>query len=85
MSLDIAIRHLRQGDWQHAHEIVQDDESPLGCWAHGIVHMMEGDLDNARYWYRRAHRSFPASVDTATELAALSGAWTAQTSPEDET
>ena len=31
------------GDWQKAHAIVQNDESEMGCWAHGIVHMLEGD------------------------------------------
>ena len=38
-----AVRHLEQGDWEKAHELAQDDESPLGCWAHGIVHVLEGD------------------------------------------
>jgi hypothetical protein len=84
MSLESAIDHLRQGDWQRAHEIVQQDESPLGCWAHGIVHMMEGDVGNARYWYRRAHRGFPATSDAAAELAALASAWKAQASAGDE-
>jgi len=74
-SLGTAIRHLRHGDWQKAHAIVQADESSFGCWAHGIVHMMEGDLGNARYWYRRAHRSFPQDHDSAAELAALARAW----------
>jgi hypothetical protein len=32
-----AVAYLQTGDWQRAHPIVQDDESPLGCWAHGIV------------------------------------------------
>ena len=71
MPLGTAIRHLRKGDWSKAHGLVQNDESALGCWAHGIVHMMEGDLGNARYWYRRAHRSFPREVDADVEIAAL--------------
>ena len=54
-----AIRYLKKGDWDKAHGIVQQDESMLGCWAHGIVHLVEGDLGNARYWYRRASRPFP--------------------------
>jgi len=38
-----ALKHLEAGDWQAAHDIVQKDEaSPLACWAHGIVHIMEG-------------------------------------------
>jgi hypothetical protein len=61
---------LAAGDWQAAHQIVQDDEeSRLSCWAHAIVHVMEGDLPNARYWYRKAGRSF--SEDVAAEIAAL--------------
>lgn len=75
MSLGTAIRYLKQGDWEHAHTIVQSDESPFGCWAHGIVHMMEGDVGNARYWYRRAHRAYPATADAKVELAALAQAW----------
>ena len=63
---------LAAGDWQAAHEIVQrDEDSSLACWAHGIVHTMEGDEANARYWYRRAKRRFPEQPSLAGELAAL--------------
>lgn len=51
-----AVEHLQQGDWEAAHVIVQDLETPAACWAHGIVHLMEGDDGNAGYWYRRAGR-----------------------------
>lgn len=67
-----ALTLLDQGNWQAAHTIVQSDESPTGCWVHGIVHVMEGDLDNARYWYRRAQRTF--SQETAGEIAAAKAA-----------
>ena len=70
-----ALRHLEDGEWQAAHEIVQKDEdSPLACWAHGIVHIMEGDLPNARYWYRAAKREFPQDVSVEAEIAALRAA-----------
>ena len=62
-----ALEHLEKGDWQAAHTIVQNEESPHACWVHGIVHVMEGDHDNARYWYGRAKRTF--SDDTAKEIA----------------
>jgi hypothetical protein len=64
-----AVAHLESRDWQAAHEIVQEDESDLAAWLHGIVHMLEGDLDNARYWYRRVHRSFPGPETAASEIA----------------
>jgi hypothetical protein len=66
-----ALGFLEKGNWQAAHEIVQKDEdSPLACWAHGIVHLMEGDVPNARYWYREAKRTF--NDDIPAEIAALS-------------
>jgi len=68
-SLAAALEYLDQGDWQAAHPIAQEDESLTACWLHGIVHLMEGDADNARYWYGRAGRAF--SNDVKSELAAL--------------
>ena len=65
-----ALRHLEGGDWQAAHAIVQEDESPLAAWLHGIVHTLEGDLDNARYWYRKTSRAFPGPAAVQRELAA---------------
>ena len=75
VDLQRALALLEQGDWQAAHEIVQaDEDSPLACWAHGIVHILEGDLSNARYWYREAKRKFPQPPSAAAELAALRAA-----------
>ena len=69
-----AVSHLEAGDWQAAHVIVQKDSTTLGCWAHGIVHLVEGDLGNARYWYRRASRPFPKDRDVDREVAELAAA-----------
>ena len=67
-----ALADLEHGDWQAAHAIVQrDEDSPLACWAHGIVHLMEGDLANARYWYREAGRAFPEAPSAAAEISEL--------------
>jgi hypothetical protein len=66
-----AVALLKKGAWQAAHEIVQrDEDSALACWAHGIVHLMEGDAPNARYWFRKAKRPF--GEDIPAEIAALS-------------
>jgi hypothetical protein len=61
---------LAAGSWQPAHEIVQKEESTLAAWLHGIVHTLEGDLDNARYWYRRAGRAFPGPNAVQAEIVA---------------
>ncbi|HYI85586.1 MAG TPA: hypothetical protein VEX61_00680 [Burkholderiales bacterium] len=68
-----ALALLQAGDWQAAHLIVQEDEdSRLACWAHGIVHLMEGDVPNARYWYRVAGRVLRRDFSVEAEIAALS-------------
>ncbi len=67
-----AIGHLEAGDWRSAHEIVQqDEESSLVCWAHGIVHLMEGNESNARYWFHKAGQPFRGRVSIAEEISAL--------------
>ena len=65
-----AVELLGAGAWQQAHEIVQKEESALAAWLHGIVHTLEGDLDNARYWYRKAERVFPGRDAIEQEIAA---------------
>lgn len=73
--LEKAAQLLAAGDWQAAHLIVQEDEDDvMACWAHAIVHLMEGDTGNAGYWYRRARRPMPAAADASAELRALTAA-----------
>jgi hypothetical protein len=49
-----ALWWARKGDWQRAHKIVMADESKEAARVHAYLHRAEGDLPNARYWYRRA-------------------------------
>ena len=70
VSLEHALDLLAEGRWQQAHEIVQKDGSVLAAWLHGIVHTLEGDLDNARYWYRKSDRAFPGAEAVSDEIAA---------------
>ena len=65
------------GDWDGAHRIVQEDEEDAtSCWIHAVLHKIEGDAGNARYWYRRAGQSFEAYADAQAELAAIKAALT---------
>jgi hypothetical protein len=68
--LELALAHLAAGEWRPAHAIVQDETSALAAWLHGIVHTLEGDFDNARYWYRKAGRAFPGPAAVRREIAA---------------
>ena len=62
---------LEAGDWQAAHRLVQGDSSPQGCWAHGIAHIMEGDMRNAGHWYGRAERALPDAAAVEQEIRLL--------------
>ena len=65
-----ALDFLAAGEWEPAHKIVQEDKSALAAWMHGIVHTIEGDLDNAQYWYRKAKREFPGPGAVKQEIDA---------------
>src|ERR1043166_6983163 len=54
-----------KGDWDKAHGIVMKEESRDAAWVHAYLHRVEGDLDNAGYWYRKARR--PAASQPLTE------------------
>ena len=69
-----ALDLLGSGDWDGAHVIAQADPSTLGSWLHGIVHMVEPDESNSRYWYRRAGRPFPGMDAAAQEIQTLRAA-----------
>jgi hypothetical protein len=54
-----------KGDWDRAHNVVQDDKTADAAWVHAYLHRVEGDLWNAGYWYGRAGRSAATnSLDT---------------------
>ena len=36
-----------------AHEICQNEPTPEGSWWHAIVHRLEGDYWNSKYWYAK--------------------------------
>jgi hypothetical protein len=40
--------------WDKAHAIVMDADDGDCAWVHAYLHRQEGDLSNARYWYRQA-------------------------------
>ncbi len=43
-------------NWEKAHGIVMDEGGQDAAWVHAYLHRLEGDLANARYWYRQAQR-----------------------------
>ena len=64
-----AVDRALAGDWERAHLIVQDYEGDqLADWIHAVVHRIEGDLGNARYWYDRCGRAQREEISTHDEL-----------------
>lgn len=52
-----ALWHDAHGDWNRAHSIAQDIDTPDAAWVHAYLHRKEGDTSNAGYWYRQAGRT----------------------------
>ncbi|MCM8595538.1 hypothetical protein [Accumulibacter sp.] len=66
-----AIDAALAADRDRAHAIVQELDDPLACWIHAILHKIEGDEWNSRYWYRRTRgRRYEDYSDARAELLA---------------
>lgn len=51
--LMIAVQAAQNGDWETAHNIAQDYSDPTANWIHAVLHKIEGDIGNSRYWYAK--------------------------------
>ena len=49
-----ALELARAGNWDESHKLVQQYSDKLSCLIHAYLHRVEGDISNAKYWYRRA-------------------------------
>ncbi len=63
-----AIQLALAGEWDQAHNIVQDFDDPIACWIHAVLHKIEGDAWNSRYWYRRTDYDYAQFADSQQEL-----------------
>ena len=59
-----------KGNWKQAHEVAGQDEGPAAAWVHAYLHRKEGDVSNARYWYKRADKT-PATTSLEQEWVAI--------------
>ena len=58
--------------WDAAHEVVQGyEDDATAAWIHAVLHKTEGDLGNARYWYRRADRMDHVADEPRAELTVI--------------
>ena len=67
-----AIELALAGEWDAAHQIVQQyEDNATAAWIHAVLHKVEGDLGNARYWYRRANQLAHIAEEPRAELMAI--------------
>ena len=57
-ALTIAVQAALAGDWETSHNIAQDysddlNNANIANWIHAVLHKMEGDVWNSKYWYAR--------------------------------
>jgi hypothetical protein len=67
-AIDLALAN----QWDAAHRIVQQyDNDATAAWIHAVLHKIEDDLDNSRYWYRRAGKMKCVDHESMAELQAI--------------
>lgn len=71
--LKVAVQAAMDGDWDKAHKIAQDNSSDTTAnWIHAVLHKIEGDAGNSRYWYARTsdkhYEDFPDAQVELTEI-----------------
>ena len=69
--LKAAINLLLSGDWNAAHQIVQEYKDPISSWIHAVLHKIEGDEFNSRYWYARSSAEYEDFDSVKDELIHL--------------
>jgi hypothetical protein len=67
-----AVDAAQAGDWETAHSIAQRHEGDAAAnWLHAVLHKIDGDMGNARYWYSRTRHTFEEFSDPLSEFAAI--------------
>ena len=67
-AIDLAVA----GQWDAAHKLVQQYEADTTAASiHAVLHKIEGDPDNSRYWYRPAGKLGHVADEPKAELAEI--------------
>lgn len=67
-----AVQFALDGDWDASHKIAQDYTDPIAHWVHAVLHKIEGDEWNSKYWYKRtAGKQYEDYADAQEELLAI--------------
>ncbi len=66
--LKTAVNLSLSGDWNAAHQIVQEYKDPIAYWIHAVLHKIEGDEFNSRYWYAKTSAEYEDFGSVKDEL-----------------
>ena len=66
-----AIQFALDGQWDQSHQIVQEINTNHSNWIHAVLHKIEGDESNSRYWYAQTDHDFLDFDDPNQELKAI--------------
>ncbi len=65
----LAVQAALDGDWEQSHNIAQDYSDTTANWIHAVLHKIEGDVWNSKYWYARTKgKSYEDFSDAREEL-----------------
>lgn len=71
-ALKIAVQAALDGDWDKSHNIAQEHSENTANWIHAVLHKIEGDVWNSKYWYARTNgKKFEDFSDANEELIAI--------------
>jgi len=67
-----AVQFALDGDWDASHKIAQDYADESANWIHAVLHKIEGDEWNSKYWYKKTDgKQYEDYVDATIELEAI--------------
>ena len=71
-ALLIAVQAALDNDWHTSHNIAQDYSDNTANWIHAVLHKIEGDVWNSKYWYAKtAGKNYEDFSDANAELKAI--------------
>lgn len=71
-ALKVAVQAALDGDWDKSHNIAQEYSENTANWIHAVLHKIEGDEWNSKYWYARTSgKKYEDFSDVNAELRAI--------------
>lgn len=73
----LAVQAAMDGNWDQSHKIAQEYADPIANWIHAVLHKIEGDEWNSKYWYNRTSshviqaKKYEDFSDAIAELKAI--------------